>query len=275
MKNYLITGCASGIGAQLARELLICGARVCAADINVVPMEALKASAASADQLWLTPLDVRDAAAWDALVAEFVLRWGRLDVILNVAGVLRPGYCYEGDARDVDFHFDVNAKGVIHGTRAAARQMLQQGGGHIINIASLAGLAPVPGLSLYSASKFAVRGYTLAVAHELRDKGIKVTVVCPDAVQTPMLDLQVDYEQAALTFSGSRSLTTQQVVDAILKRALVKAPIEITLPGSRGAVSKFASIFPGLSALMLNALKQRGRQQQAAIKKSAGHSHTY
>ena len=266
MKNYLVTGCASGIGAQLAKELLSRGERVCAADINLAPMEALQSFAKSPDQLWLTTLDVRDANTWDALVQKFVGRWGRLDVIINVAGVLRPGYCYEGKARDVDFHFDINAKGVIHGTRAASRQMLKQGEGHIINIASLAGLAPVPGLSLYSASKFAVRGYTLAVAHELRDKGIKVTVICPDAVQTPMLDLQVDYEQAALTFSGSRALTTQDVVSAILNRALVKAPIEITLPGSRGAVSKFASIFPGLSALVLNVLKRRGLKRQGQSK---------
>lgn len=267
MKNYLVTGCASGIGAQLAKELLIRGERVCAADINLAPMEALKEFAKSPDQLWLTALDVRDAAAWNARIEEFAQRWGSLDVIVNVAGVLRPGYCYEGEARDVDFHFDINAKGVIHGTRAAARQMLKQGSGHIINIASLAGLAPVPGLSLYSASKFAVRGYTLAAGHELRDKGIRVTVICPDAVQTPMLDLQVDYEQAALTFSGSsRSLTTQDVVSAILDRALVKAPIEITLPASRGAVSKFASIFPGLSALLLNALKQRGLKRQRQSK---------
>ena len=266
MKNYLVTGCASGIGAQLAKELLSRGERVCAVDINVAPMDALKVVVTSADQLWITALDVRDAAAWDALVAEFIRRWGKLDVILNVAGVLRPGYCYEGEARDVDFHFDINAKGVIHGTRAAARQMLKQGEGHIINIASLAGLAPVPGLSLYSASKFAVRGYTLAAAHELCDKGIKVTVICPDAVQTPMLDLQVDFEQAALTFSGNRSLTTLDVVSAILNRALVNAPLEITLPGSRGAVSKFASIFPGLSALLLNALKQRGLKNQRQSK---------
>lgn len=270
-RNFLITGCASGIGAQLAQSLLQRGERVCAADINTAPMDALKSFASSPDHLWITSLDVRDASAWDALVDEFIQRWGRLDVILNVAGVLRPGYCYEGEARDVDFHFDVNTKGVIHGTRAAARQMLKQGSGHIINIASLAGLAPVPGLSLYSASKFAVRGYTLAAAHELRDKNIKVTVICPDAVQTPMLDLQVDYDQAALTFSGSRSLTTQEVVDAILNRALVTAPIEITLPASRGFVSKFASIFPGISALLLNALKRRGRKQQSAIKNQHPH----
>ena len=158
----------------------------------------------------------------------------------------------------------------VNGEVGALLTMLNWGvdPARLIGSNPLAGLAPVPGLSLYSASKFAVRGYTLAAAHELRDKGIKVTVICPDAVQTPMLDLQVDYEQAALTFSGSRSLTTHDVVSAILNRALVKAPLEITLPSSRGAVSKFASIFPGLSALLLNGLKQRGLKHQRISKAS-------
>ncbi|WP_158754079.1 SDR family oxidoreductase [Dyella sp. S184] len=266
MKTFLVTGAASGIGAQLAAALLQRGERVCAVDINPAPMEALKAAAATPEQLWIASLDVRDAAAWDALLDQLKQRWSQLDVLVNVAGVLKPGYCHESTAAEVDFHIDINTKGTIHGTRAAARLMKAQGHGHIVNIASLAGIAAIPGLSLYSASKFAVRGYTLAVAQELRDTGVKVTVVCPDAVQTPMLDLQVNYDQAALTFSGNRSLTTQEVVSAILDHALTKAPLEITLPASRGFVSKLASFFPGLSALVLEGLLKKGRQKQQQAK---------
>jgi len=265
MKTFLVTGAASGIGAQLAAALLQRGERVCAVDINPAPMEALKAAAATPEQLWIASLDVRDAAAWDALLDQLKQRWSQLDVLVNVAGVLKPGYCHESTA-EVDFHIDINTKGTIHGTRAAARLMKAQGHGHIVNIASLAGIAAIPGLSLYSASKFAVRGYTLAVAQELRDTGVKVTVVCPDAVQTPMLDLQVNYDQAALTFSGNRSLTTQEVMSAILDHALTKAPLEITLPASRGFVSKLASFFPGLSALVLEGLLKKGRQKQQQAK---------
>lgn len=266
MKTFLVTGAASGIGAQLATALLKRGERVCAVDINPAPLESLNASTASSEQLWIAALDVRDAAAWDALLDQLKQRWEQLDVLINVAGVLKPGYSYESTMADVDFHIDINTKGTIHGTRAAARLMKTQGHGHIVNIASLAGIAAIPGLSLYSASKFAVRGYTLAVAQELRDTGVKVTVICPDAVQTPMLDLQVNYDQAALTFSGSRSLTTREVVAAILDHALTKAPLEITLPASRGFVSKLASFFPGLSALVLDGLLKKGRQKQQQAK---------
>jgi NAD(P)-dependent dehydrogenase (short-subunit alcohol dehydrogenase family) len=262
MKTYLITGAASGIGRHLALSLLARGERVCATDINEDALQTLRGDVAQLDNLWLQALDVRDAPAWEALVQAIGERWGGLDVLLNVAGFLKPGYAHEADAEDVHRHLDINTKGVMFGTQAAARHMLPRGRGHIVNIASLAGIAPVPGLTLYSASKFAVRGYSLAAAYELRQHGIKVTVVCPDAVKTPMLDLQVAYEQAALTFSGNRPLTVDEVTDAVLNCALTRAPLEITLSRSRGLLAKVASFFPGLSVVLLNALRRRGLARQ-------------
>jgi 3-oxoacyl-[acyl-carrier protein] reductase len=262
-RTFFVTGAASGIGRHLAGELLQRGARVLATDLNRAGLDELRRSSGAGEKLWTEVQDVRDAAQWQQLFVQMAGRWGRVDVLVNVAGVIRPGWAQEGAAQDVDFHLDVNAKGVIHGTHAAARQMLGQGGGHIINIASLAGIAPIPGLSLYSASKFAVRGFTLAIAQELAPKGVKVTVVCPDAVQTPMLDMQVAYEQAAMTFSGNRVLTVEDVANVILGRVLDKAPLEVMIPGSRGWLAKLASAFPGLNALLLESLQRKGQQQQA------------
>lgn len=265
-KTYFITGAASGIGRHLAGKLLEQGARVLATDLNGAGLEELRHASGAGESLWTQLQDVRDAKQWQSLLTELVARWGRLDVLMNVAGVIRPGWVQEGSPQDVDFHLDINVKGVMHGTHAAARLMLGQGGGHIINIASLAGIAPVPGLSLYSASKFAVRGFTLAIAQELAAKNIKVTAVCPDAVQTPMLDLQVDYEQAAMTFSGSRVLTVEDVAAVVLGRVLEKAPLEVMIPGGRGWLAKLASAFPNLNALLLGSLQKKGRQQQQARK---------
>ncbi len=267
-KTYFVTGAASGIGRHLAGKLLDQGARVLATDLNSSGLDELRQCAGVGENLWTEIQDVCDAAQWQRLLADMVARWGRLDVLMNVAGVLRPGWVQEGSPQDVDFHLDINVKGVMHGTHAAARVMLGQGGGHIINIASLAGIAPVPGLSLYSASKFAVRGFTLAIAQELATKNIRVTVVCPDAVQTPMLDLQVDYEQAAMTFSGNRVLTVEDVGDTILGKVLDAAPLEVMIPGSRGWLAKLASAFPNLNALLLESLSKKGRAQQQARKSS-------
>lgn len=264
-KTFLVTGAASGIGFELARQLIARGERVCACDINVAAMEALKAQAASSGQLRIEVLDVRDPEAWDRVVDSVVAEWGALDVLCNIAGVLRDNWVQDDTPADVHFHFDINVKGTIFGMQSAIRHMLPRGQGHIINIASLAGLSPVPGLGLYSASKFAVRGYSLAAGMELADKGIAVTAICPDAVQTPMLDIQKGKEQAALTFSGPRALSTGEVVDGILG-ALEKRPLEVALPGWRGATAKFANAFPTTGAKALELFRKAGRKRQQAIK---------
>jgi 3-oxoacyl-[acyl-carrier protein] reductase len=156
---------------------------------------------------------------------------------------------------------------VIHGTRAAAAVMVAQRAGHIVNMGSLAALAPVPGISLYSASKFAVRGFSLAAAEELRPHGVFVTVVCPDAVRTPMLDLQVGYKEAALTFSGPRALTVEEIGDVILRDVLVRRPREAIVPRTRGWLAKLASLAPDLAAVLRPGLEKKGLAAQEAEKK--------
>lgn len=263
-KTFLVTGAASGIGLELARQLLARGERVCACDINVAAMQVLQAGAA-AGQLRIEALDVRDPEAWNRITDAVVAEWGRLDVLCNVAGVLRDGWVQDDSPADVHFHFDINVKGTIFGSQAALRHMLPRGSGHIINIASLAALSPIPGLSLYSASKFAVRSYSLAAAMELAEKGVAVTAICPDAVQTPMLDIQKGKEQAALTFSGPRALTAGEVVAGIFE-ALEKRPMELALPGWRGVTAKFVNVFPGAGARALNLFRKTGLKRQRAIK---------
>lgn len=263
-KTFLVTGAASGIGFELARQLIERGERVCACDVNVAAMEALKARSAAVGQLRIEALDVRDPEAWNRVVDGVVAEWGTLDVLCNVAGVLRDNWVQDDTPADVHFHFDINVKGTIFGMQSAIRHMLPRKQGHIINIASLAGLSPVPGLGLYSASKFAVRGYSLVAGMELAEQGVAVTAICPDAVQTPMLDIQKGKEQAALTFSGPRALTTAEVVAAILE-ALETRPLEVMLPGWRGATAKLANVFPGSSAKALGLFRKAGRKRQQAI----------
>jgi NAD(P)-dependent dehydrogenase (short-subunit alcohol dehydrogenase family) len=255
----LLTGCASGIGRHLTGVLAAQGHQVIATDID---HEGL-ADAATAEG-WAEPsivtrtLDVRDPQAWTSLVEEIVDRWGHLDVLMNIAGVLTPGYVHETTTEDVDYQLDTNVKGVVHGTRAAARVMRSQGRGHIINIGSLASMAPVPGLGLYSASKFAVRGYSLAAAQELAPVGVAVTLIMPDAVQTPMLEGQRGYEQAALVFSGRRALTVEEVTKVVTKKVLPHRPMEVAIPKSRGILARVATTAPSLAKALVPMLRRRG-----------------
>lgn len=265
-RSFIVSGAASGIGRHMARVLAGAGHCLLLVDIDSDGLQRLRAEPAFADETRIATrvLDVRDVAGWESAVAEAVERYGRLDVMLNIAGYLLPGYVHEVDVDVLDRHVDINAKGVMYATRAAARRMIEQGGGHIVNVASIAGISPVPGLAAYAASKHAVRGFTLSVAHELRPHGIDVSVVCPDAVETPMLELQVGYEEAALTFGAGRGLTLREVERALLE-VLERRPLErvIAVPrSSRGVGAKLGGAFPAASGRVLGWLRAQGRKAQ-------------
>lgn len=270
-RGMLLTGCASGIGRHLAGALAGRGHRILATDLDDAALGRAAdeggwgAGGHSRPAVMTRRLDVRSETDWDSAIAAAVEAWGVIDVVINIAGFLRPGYATDVTLGDIDLHFDVNVKGTVLGTRAAARQMVAQRRGHIINFGSLASLAPVPGLCLYSASKFAVRGFTLAASAELRDQGVDVTLVMPDAVATPMLDLQVGYDEAALTFSGSRPLTVQDI-EALIVQVLVKKPMEVAIPTSRGALARLANAAPGISKKLGPLLIGKGRKEQERIK---------
>jgi NAD(P)-dependent dehydrogenase (short-subunit alcohol dehydrogenase family) len=265
---FLLTGCASGIGRHLTRALSSLGHQVVATDVNETGLgEAAKADGWNDALVLRRKLDVRDPADWQRTLEATLATFKKLDVLMNIAGYLLPGWSWELDGTQIDRHLDINVKGVMHGVSVVGRHFVAQGRGHVINIGSLASLAPVPGLSLYSSSKFAVRGFTLAVAQELIPKGVKVSLVMPDAVQTPMLDLQVDYEQAAMTFSGPRALTVEDIERAIIDEVLPNAPLELPIPFTRGAVARFATFLPAAAMTLGPLFTRKGRAEQAKRKK--------
>lgn len=265
---FFVTGCASGIGRHLVRALSHLGHAVVATDVNEVGLaEAAKAGEWPEARVLQRRLDVRSQDDWQASLDAAVARFGHVDVLLNVAGYLLPGWCDALEPAQIDRHLDVNVKGTINGVTIVGRYLAGRGQGHVINIGSLASMAPVPGLSLYSASKYAVRGFTLAAAQELGPKGVKVTLVMPDAVETPMLDLQVGYAQAAMTFSGGRTLTVEDIERAILDEVLPHAPLELTIPFFRGALSRFATFLPSASMWLGPLLSKKGRATQERRKR--------
>lgn len=264
-KTYIITGAASGIGRGLAMRVLSEGGRVLACDVNTSALEGLRGSD-HGDRLLTLALDVRNPQAWHEAVKRAIDHWGGVDVLCNVAGVLKENWCDQASASEVDFHIDINFKGTVFGVQAVLPHMLDKGSGHIVNVASLAALSPVPGLSLYSASKFAVRSYSLAIAMELAPKGIAVSTICPDAVQTPMLDIQMGKAETALTFSGRRALATEEVVQAILD-AVKTGRMETVLPFEREVTAKLSNAFPAVAARAIGLFQRWGAVQQ---KRQAG-----
>jgi 3-oxoacyl-[acyl-carrier protein] reductase len=252
VQTVFITGAASGIGKHLTGVFLQKGYRVFATDVNEEALQtAAQESAWPKEPLRLAQLDVSNHAQWESVFAEAVAAWDGIDIIMNVAGLLLASRCHETPTHEIDAQVDVNVKGVIYGTRIAAAHMKKRGNGHIINIASLAGVTPVPGLAVYCATKFAVRAYSLAAALELRPHGIHVTVVCPATVQTPMLNNQLHNDDAELYFSGLRILTVEAVERCIFNRVLPKKPLEANLPRVKGRLLSLTNLIPWAAPLLL------------------------
>ena len=258
MKTILITGAAQGIGAALKDYFYQAGYQVIATDIDIETLQKI-----ASERLLVHALDVTKPDQWESLFSTIT----QLDIIINNAGIIIPGFMAEISIFDASSQIDVNLKGVIYGSTFAAKLMTKQGFGHIINVASLAGLAPIQGLAVYAATKAAVRSFTLSIAAELKTKGVSTSVVCPDLVDTNMLTLQLDYPAAALTFSGNQILTKDNIVDAIIHRGLKNKELEILIPRSRGWLGKIGNLFPASSQFLTNTLSKKGLSKIELLKK--------
>lgn len=267
-KTAIITGAGSGIGLHLMGTLHKEGFQLGLADVQL--SSAQEAIGDTGTLLYKT-MDVRDAGSWQELLHEMTTRFGRVDYLFNCAGIVQPSFIYNSPLADIDRHIDINCKGTMYGTKIIADYMKTQGRGHIINMASLAGIAPIPGIALYSASKFAVRGFSLAAAQEYEPFGVAISVVCPDVVKTPMYDLELTFdEETALVFSGNmKVLTVEDVVKEIVK-LMRSRKREITIPSSRGRLAKLAGLFPRLADVLRGRLTKKGLKQISILRGNHG-----
>jgi NAD(P)-dependent dehydrogenase (short-subunit alcohol dehydrogenase family) len=187
-KIAIVTGGASGIGRAVGEALARAGADVVLADLNGAAAEAVaRAITASGGKARAAALDVRDAAAVRALVDETVARAGRIDYLFNNAGIITIGEARDITPDDWRAILDVNLYGVVHGVQAAYPIMVRQGSGHIVNTASMAGLMPNAFQLPYTTSKYAIVGLSTSLRIEGADLGVRVSVVCPGYVETPIL----------------------------------------------------------------------------------------
>lgn len=181
-----ITGGGSGIGRALAQALAARGASVRVADIDGAA--AARVAAECGSRASAITLDVCDDQAVRAAIEGFAAEYGQLDCLFNNAGIGVAGETNEIPLAEWRRVLDVNLYGVVHGVLAAYPLMLRQGSGHIVNTASLAGLVPAPLLTPYAVSKHAVVGLSTSLRIEAAPRGVRVSVLCPAAIETPLLD---------------------------------------------------------------------------------------
>lgn len=222
-KVALITGGGSGIGRATARLFAQEGARVAVADLNAdSAAETVQMITADDGQAFHFQADVSQAADVQAMVGEVVARYGRLDCAFNNAGIEgSPVRTMDVEEADFDRIIAVNLKGVWLCMKYELEQMVAQGGGAIVNTASVAGLVGAHSMPAYAASKHGVVGLTRTTAVEYARKGIRVNAICPSFVQTPLVERAFaalpGLEQGVLNANPSRRLAAaEEIAHAVL-----------------------------------------------------------
>jgi NAD(P)-dependent dehydrogenase (short-subunit alcohol dehydrogenase family) len=263
MKTAVVTGAGKGLGREIALGLADKGFAVLVTDIDE---EAAKATAATiGPQAWPMQQDVRDPASHRA-VAEAARERGPLKLWVNNAGVLSVGLVWELDDDTVRRHVEVNLLGVVWGSRAAVDSM-RLDGGQIINIASISALVPVPGFAVYGATKSAVLGFSVSLQGDLQnaDLPIKVSAVCPDAIDTDMVRGVAHHQEASLLFSAKKLLTVDAVADAVLD-LLDRPKLVVTIPRVRAALAHIMRPFPTMVLKLLEWFRRIGERRRNAFR---------
>jgi NAD(P)-dependent dehydrogenase (short-subunit alcohol dehydrogenase family) len=236
----IVTGGASGIGRALGNALAGRGATVILADLQIDLAHSVAAEIAGAGgKATAADVDVTEYPAVQRLVQEVRQTHDRIDYIFNNAGIGIGGEVRHYAIDDWNRVFDVNLRGVANGVQAAYPVMLEQGFGHIVNTASMAGLMPAPGTVGYAATKHAVVGLSNSLRIEAARFGVRVSVLCPGVVETPVLEncgrygkmlIDIPVEQQREYWKSLRPIAPDKFAHRVL-RAVARNKAIIIVPG--------------------------------------------
>lgn len=275
-RTAVITGAGSGIGRALALELTRRGARTALSDVDT---EAVEATAAACRELGgearAYRLDVRDAGAMDAHATSVRADFGAVHLLVNNAGVGLTADIVDMTVEQLARVMDVDFWGVVHGTRAFLPDLIASGDGHVVNLSSVFGLIAVPSQSAYNAAKFAVRGFTEALAQEMRLAGHPVAVSCvhPGGVRTAIMrnSVTVGYDPAAMNEHFERSLArlSPERAAEIILRGVLRGRTRILVGADAHVIDALARVlgshYFGLVARNSRAVERTARIDRAPI----------
>lgn len=278
-RSIIITGSSRGIGRALAAALVRRGDDVTmtARDGDELGRVAAKLNTLGPGTAHAAPLDVRDREGMATLVDDVLARRGRLDMMINNAGINMAGLVDDLDASHFDAVIDVDLRGVINGVLAAYPVMLAQGEGQIVNVSSLAGIIPSPGFAAYATAKAGVTGLTSSLRVEAAPRGVRVNLLCPGLVDTRILDTPIPDGLPAV----SRPLQPRTMLTASLRhrpmpadafaeaalRAIDRNPAVIVIPAT---ASRFYSMFRHMPRLYDSIARKQMPQTLAELEASSG-----
>jgi NAD(P)-dependent dehydrogenase (short-subunit alcohol dehydrogenase family) len=262
-RTAIVTGGAGGVARALVPMLIAEGYRVALIDVNAIGLA--KIVAEHGDSVVALPCDLTNLAALSATLEQARVTFGTLDVLFNNAGVTTTGPFIDVNPASIPRDIAINLVAPLHIIRSVA-PWLRAPGGAIVNTISLASIAPLAGSSVYTASKFGLRGFNIALHMEMKARGVRVSGVLPGAIDTPMLLKETREGATALNFLGD-PLPPTRVAKALL-RAAQEGKVEYYVPYSERILSSLALFFPALIPKIYPWFERMGVARQKAYLES-------
>jgi len=249
----VITGAGSGLGAAMARRFADAGWRVVVTDQHAERAEAVAGELAGQGHA-ARRLDVTDSDQWQALAGFVDAEYGRIDALINNAGVATGGMLGETPLEDWQWVLDINLMGVVRGCHHFVDRFRRQGAGHIVNVASWAGLAGAPGIASYGTAKAAVVGLSEMLRAELEPAGVRVSVLCPAFVKTGLTESMRapddSYAARVKRWMEKSGVTAEDVAATVFDALGSRRFLLLTHPETRWQY-RLKRWFPGLYYRML------------------------
>jgi short-subunit dehydrogenase len=249
-KVVIVTGGSGGIGSAIVNKLASYDTKVFA-----VYYRNITGYYYDENICWIQA-DITIPEDRDRLLSFTLQKFGKIDFLINCAGYLEPGEFSSLDANQISKMIELNLSSTIIFTHKALAIMKQQRSGHIINIGSLGGIVPMPYSSVYSATKFALRGFSFSLAEELKGAGIKMSLITPGSVITKMLDYEAQADNSAMSFV-SKPIRPEKVADAVLK-VIHNPRVELIIPRSQSLGSKLLVFSPKVFSIAYKLLHRLG-----------------
>jgi short-subunit dehydrogenase len=268
-KVVLITGASAGIGGAAARGFAAEGAKVVLAARGIEALERVgEAIGEGGGEALVLPTDVGDAAACEALIEATLERYGGLDVLVNNAGMHLRGDFDQHPPSGFGAMVDVNLRAPVLLT-GLALPSLRARRGAIVNVASIAGFVPLPGAAVYSATKAGLRAFSRALADELADGGVRVTLVSPGPVETGFI---LDELETVSPLALSQPMSSaEQVAELVLDAAAEGAgAVELALPRISAALATISYVLPAVGRAVRPLLRRRGERAREALRRKLG-----
>lgn len=259
-KNVIITGASSGIGWEAAIMFAQQGANVA---LGARSMDKLDELLRALSEYNVTAIkvqtDVSKLSDCKALIKEAVSKLGSIDILVNNAGFTSRGRLEEVNLKDLERMIEINLKAPIRLTKLALPYIKKSQSGRIINVASILGIIPLPTEAVYSATKFGLRGFSYALAEELENTNVKVSLICPGPVETPMILEEMDKIHDMVY---SPPVSTPREIAELVIRSAVDGKMERIKPIHTGVLAKIGFLLPPLSRVVKPIMEKQGARRK-------------